>query len=62
MTNTYAVLILSAAVVLAGLLAGGRYEGVETHGGSTDSFYLVNRITGTVYHCQQSVCRPEVFP
>jgi hypothetical protein len=58
MTQTFvAVLILSAALIIAGLLAGGLYAGVPTNKEGNDSFYLVNRFTGGVQYCQLSECQ-----
>ena len=63
MKSSYALLIVSVVIVLAGLLAGGIYEGVPTNADSRNaSFYLVNRITGAVHYCKLSECRRQRSP
>ena len=57
-----AVLILAGAIVCAGILAGGVYAGVQGSDTNVSSSFVINRITGSVYHCRPSECRLVRFP
>jgi hypothetical protein len=61
-TQTLAVLILASAIIVAGLLVGGVYIGVQTNTEGNDSFYLVNRFTGATQYCRLATCQSVRVP
>jgi hypothetical protein len=48
------LILLAMALMLAGFLAGGIYQGVRAGAGQRDDrdrLYVLNRLTGSVYIC-----------